>query len=335
MKYLNNFLSIRAKRNAYNRSTAKERACHLEELFIRHNGDIFPCCRVWPDRYYKIANLKESNLVNKIWKYHRYCTCDFYKLRESDFSQNFQYNMLNIEFGLKCQADCAMCCVDSSSWTGSYELFDNLRELISYCKPKEILVQGGEILIQNDTLGWLSILKNENPQLKISLVSNGNANITMLNTAENLFNRITFSIVGFQPETYHRIMNIRFGKTIEFIENLLIRGKVKVYLKYLLTPINLHEVNLFLSWAISHNPDRIAFTGSGINQYIKKDTFDNYWRIIFSRTATKIKKILIDQLETLRSNKINIYLDAETRIIFKISDDFISSNNLSNIINWH
>ena len=71
---------------------------------------------------------------------------------------------------------CVMCCVNAPDWRGQYDYYSQLEELIKQTQPEEILVQGGEVLIQKQSIEWLTQVKQDFPDIKISLVTNGNVN---------------------------------------------------------------------------------------------------------------------------------------------------------------
>jgi pyruvate-formate lyase-activating enzyme len=144
-----------------------------------------------------------------------------------------------------------MCCVDAPSFQGKYDKgnFDMLDTLISALRPNRILVQGGEILAQPDSINWLARLRQGMPNLGMEMVTNGN-NIKQIGYVTDTFDRITVSFVGFQPATYKVIMGMNVEMTKRFCVEVIASGKVRVYLKYLITPNNLHELPMFLEWAI-------------------------------------------------------------------------------------
>jgi len=216
-----------------------QRPCHFEELYVRHNGDVYPCCRVWDQKRMKIGHIEDPDLWQKIATFNSACECGEYRLRKCSSGDKHNYQFLNIELSLVCQGSCAMCCVNAPGWKGSYHYFDSLNQLLDYCHPRELLLQGGEILVQKQSLEWVrSVRKQFGSDLHISLVSNGNVNQDMIEIVEFLFNRVTLSIVGFQPQTYETIMGMDIDKVKSFAEQLSRNQKVILYLKSLLSGIS-------------------------------------------------------------------------------------------------
>jgi len=219
--------------------------------------------------------------------------------------------------------------VKAPEWRGSYNYYDSLTRLVNRCNPKEILVQGGEVLIQKKSMDWISDIKNSNPNLRISLVTNGNVNQDITNRASEIFERVTISFPGFQPESYNIITGMDVNKSKQFAKHLLECG-VDVHLKFLLTPINIHESTSFLNWAISLNPQRIVFSDSYVNSYINKETSDLYWEKIFSRNAEKFKNYILLNKEKIENGHTIICFDNESLMRrFEIDEEFVRKNQLS------
>ncbi|OVE74418.1 hypothetical protein BVX94_00405, partial [bacterium B17] len=112
------------------------------------------------------------------------------------------------------------------------------------------MVQGGEVLVQKKSLGWVRLIKEKHPSIKLSIVTNGNVGLEMVDVVEHLFSEVFVSVVGFQSETYKAVMGLNIEKTKTFVEKLLANNNIEVIPKFLITPINIHEVSLFLKWII-------------------------------------------------------------------------------------
>lgn len=320
-----------------NIASCTERACHYNELFVRSNGDVYPCCLVWNNNKLKIGHLSDSDILNKIENYSATCSCERFKLITGKGGTK-NYSLLNIELSYKCQGQCAMCCVNAPDYIENYNTsyFDILGNLISSLSPKELLVQGGEILVQAESIEWLTKIKQATPEMSISLVTNGN-NIKMVDYVSRTFNRITVSFVGFQPATYKTIMGLNIETTKQFCEKVIRQGNTRVYLKYLITPNNLHELPLFLEWAIRLAPEMIYFADANTRQYINENTNDHYWAKIIDRTLKEITKVLRSNKEFLESELNNrfeyIGIGGEsTRCLFSIDNKYIVANDLTKIL---
>lgn len=207
-------IAYRVKRALTNRLTMHQgghrqmRPCHLHELFINHEGNIYPCCITWGRPDMLIGHLADINIEEKILKYNQRCSCEQYHLRKANKNEPINIGLLNIEFSLACQGQCAMCCVDAPSWKGKYDYYDALTAIFNLLSPRQLVVQGGEVLIQKKTMAWLETIKNKSPETSIGLVTNGNVSLAIVPAVESIFDSVAISMVGFQPETYNRIMGM-------------------------------------------------------------------------------------------------------------------------------
>jgi uncharacterized radical SAM superfamily Fe-S cluster-containing enzyme len=217
----------------YRKATGIVIPCHYSGLFIRSDGVLFPCCDVRDVDALRIAHIDDAALFEKIKSYDKVCSCDHYKLRVGYENEVPKYRLLNIEVSLVCQAICAMCCVNAPDSRGKYDYYDSVMKFVKEIKPEIVLLQGGEVLIQEKTYRWVDQLKDECTEVKVYAVTNGNISCDKIENVEKGYERLYVSFVGFQPETYRAIMGLSLDKTISFVELLIERGKVQVYLKYL------------------------------------------------------------------------------------------------------
>jgi len=146
--------------------------------------------------------------------------------------------------------------------------------------------------VQRESLDWIATLRRRLPDTPLLLATNGSVGLDMLPEVEALFDAVHFSIVGFQPETYRAIMGLDIERTKALAEALCRGGKTRVQLKFMATPNNIHEIPLFLTWALATGAKNIAVETINIGQYILLDTFDDYWRKIFRRTGREVRRIL-------------------------------------------
>jgi MoaA/NifB/PqqE/SkfB family radical SAM enzyme len=315
-------------------SLRQYRSCHINELFINSKGEVYPCCRVWTRSDMLIGYISDSDILEKI---HRFsppeCACNKYVIRKATPDEAVDYKVINIELSLACQAKCAMCCVNAPEWKGSYDCYQHIIALISKLACVDaIVVQGGEVLIQSESLKFVEQLKKITPKNTcFRIVSNANVGTELLEKVESLFDHIAISIVGFQEETYRKIMGIKLDKTIKFAEALIARQRIRVTLKFLLTPLSFHEVNLFLNWALNLAPVNVTIYDSGFRGYINENTEDKYWLKIIDRTIMDVKKELQQcNIDKLKVNNTVIYI--QNLNFFEIDNNFIVSNGLDGII---
>lgn len=318
------------RRYAYYTSAGPAKSCHLDSLFINHEGFVYPCCRVWQLKSLEIGHINDGDLIEKILKFNKSCSCHIAKLRPASPQESIRG--LNIEVSLACQGKCAMCCVHAPDWHGNYDYYDALKRFIIAAQPKTIHVQGGEVLIQKKTINWLGDIKDIKPDIELTLATNGNAEADMVPMVNKLFNAVYMSIVGFQPETYKRVMGLDIDKTKHFIEKLVSTNVVKLQLKFMSTAINIHEAGLFFDWAVKLHRVDIAFADTSVKMYLNFKTFDNYWNKILLRTAEDLKRRIVEAKPFLLSAKRKVYLDVGMRDLFNITPAWIRENNLDEII---
>lgn len=306
-------------------SPARVSPCHALELFVKHDGLVYPCCRVGggdgqvDDHAAKIiGHVSDPGLMDAIRAYAGPCRCPGRRLRPLSPDEPLRGGRLNIELSLACQGRCAFCCVFAPEFAGGYGLFDQLERLIKAYSPGDILVQGGEVLVQPQSLAWIGAMRERYPGIPWILITNGCADETMLATVERLFEAVHFSIGGFAPQTYKAVMGLDFERTKRFAEGLCRGGRTRVQLKFMATPSNIHEIPLFLRWAMELSPASVAVETISIGQYVNMNTFDSYWSKIFERTGRETKRVLDsrDQAapgpEVLLSDEARRLLDLDT-----------------------
>ena len=140
--------------------------------FVKSDGYIYPCCKIWGNESLRIGHIDDPDISERIVQFDKTCKCEFNELRRANPDETRRIALLNIEFSLACNGKCAMCSVGVPEWTEDYNGYDKLAELIDAFKPEELFVQGGEVLIQKKTLNWLQDVKGKYPNTKMSIVSN-------------------------------------------------------------------------------------------------------------------------------------------------------------------
>jgi len=223
-----------------------ERPCHYRELFVASNGDVYPCCLTWNKPALRIGHITDPDLEERLLSFDGSCRCSSFTLRKGKPSDKREYK-LNVETGLACNGRCAMCCVDAPSSHSPYLYYGELDRLIETLPAiNHLVVQGGEVLIQKKTMDWLRALSLRRPEIPLALITNGNVEADTVPFVESLFFNVLVSVYGFQDETYRRITRMELEKTLRFAGDLVKRKRTTVHLKYLVTPLNLHELPLFL-----------------------------------------------------------------------------------------
>jgi len=308
-----------------------KRTCHFHELFITHKGEIFPCCMTCWRRDMKIGHIHDDNLIESLRNFYSPCSCARFQLRKGLPEKKITVDYINIEVSLLCQGKCALCGVNAPSWQGQYDYYDALNHLLDTLQPRQILVQGGEVLIQSETLDWIGQLRQRFPNLKITISTNGNRDLEMIDRVEELFSGVNISFIGFQPATYEVAMGMEVAKAVRFAEELAKRGKVRLVLKLLTTPLTLHEFGIFLEWAIPLKPAEILVDDANTLQYIRMETYDNFWEKIFTRTREKLRAVLIKNRDILSvSGTVFGFSDKSIKILGLESgwEDFLAETGI-------
>ena len=312
------------------------RACHLYRLAVDSKGDVYPCCMVYRSAYHKIGNIRDPDLAQAIDSYERTCSCDVVKLRKKNNEDpTGDERILNLELSLVCQAECAMCCVGAPDWAGKYDRYAELTQLIRSQKPDSIVMQGGEVLIQPRSLDWAREIKSEFPRTKLRVVTNGNLEATMAPTLSGLFDSFVISFVGFQPETYRTIMGLDLGKTLAFAKALIEQRASEVTLKFLITPLGIHEVAQFIGEALQLQPNNILVAESGTRAYIVADTPDRFWGKIVDRSSRAVKRALCSAKDSLDRHDVKVHFETAAASLLDVHDAFLRSNGLETRVFTH
>jgi len=309
-----------------------DRPCHYRELFVASSGDVYPCCLTWNKPALRIGHITDTDLEARILAFDGSCRCSSFALRKGTPSDEREYK-LNVETGLACNGRCAMCCVDAPSSHGPYLYYGELDRLVDTLPAiNHMVVQGGEVLIQKKTTDWLRRLAARRPGLPLALITNGNVEADLVAFVESLFFNVLISLYGFQDETYRRITCMELEKTLRFAELLVTRNKTTVHLKYLVTPLNLHELPLFLRWAIALGPETISVIDSNTAHYINRDTPDRYWALIIERTGEEVRSVLAGESSRLAGSHTVVLLDALSREMFGLDQGFIEKKGLAGTV---
>lgn len=303
-----------------------ERACHLDFPFITQTGDVYPCCRTGGADYYRIGNISDSDFLKKMQEFSEPCSCHGYRLRPA--GEGERVRGLSIETSLACQATCSVCCVNAPAWNQEWDRYEELSRLVDSVKPETVIVQGGEVLVQKDTMRWLAELKERHPEVQLNLVTNGNVPLTWVERVEELFRKVTVSFVGFQPETYENNMGLHVERSMAFTEALAAGGKVRVAPKFLVTPTGIPDVNPFLKWALSLRPPQIHFFDAQTIDRIGGTADDPFWMETIERTSRKLKANLVRHRDELRENPTVICLEPPVDDLLGIDQAFLEKYEL-------
>ena len=310
--------------------TQEVRVCHFRKISIRKNGNIFPCCLAW--QHTLLGNIFDENIFETIEHKNINCECPLFKYRNIEPNEKPELKYLHLEFSNECQARCVCCAQQKEKLENEDIHLSKITEFIERYKPENIISIGGEVLIQKKTLDWLISVKEKHPEIKFDIVTNLCVKQETLERIKNVFDYMTVSILGFSENTYNSIMGLDFNRTLKNIDFMMNNTNTKVRLKYLLMPTNMYEMNSFLNWALSKNPEKIYL--HNIREFKQiANTDEIYWQKSFVPLEKSIKKTLIDNKEKILStNKHYISVHQYASEFLHIDDKFIDENGFTNII---
>jgi len=314
------------------KANVPEKVCHYHELFVRSDGSIYPCCSVWGRQDMMIGHLNDDDLKQRMVEFHSICYCESYKLIKARNNEQQEYDIITLELSLECQGSCAMCCARAPEWKGKYNLYDSLDLLLKTHTPKKIIFQGGEVLIQKKSMEWISHLKAVYPYVHFLLVTNGNVNVSLAKICKDLFSEVIISFVGYHPCTYKTVMGMNVEAVKKFAESIIREGGIDVTLKYLVTPLTIHEIADFCKWAISAHPQSIRLSNANVAAYLNFSTGDKYWEKIIDRTGNGLRQLLVDQYDAINGGNTKIEIESSLLQLFKVNESFIRKNKLEGYV---
>ena len=120
-------------------------------------------------------------------------------------------------------------------------------------------------------------------------------------------------------------MNIDFNKTKEFIKMVIQETDIPVKLKYLITPLNMHEAPIFLDWAVTQRSNAIELVDAAPLNYIKLGMEIPFWETIIARTGHSLREALKKNADALNNLCCTVGCSAFTRDYLGINQEFASS----------
>ncbi|OGV55852.1 MAG: hypothetical protein A2017_07570 [Lentisphaerae bacterium GWF2_44_16] len=310
----------------------KPRICNYNEIFIKADGTVYPCCRLWFRDEYKIGHVTDADIAEKILSFYKPCKCELFVFRKPLPEEKYDFKRFNIETSMFCQAKCAMCCTKSPDYSGRADspYLEYWIKLIDRLKPRSLTLQGGEVLVQKKTIQCLKTIKEKYPEMKLHCVSNMSVDASRIDELEYIFDGFDISMVGFQHETYDAIMGLDIERTRKTIEELLRRKKQTIMIKYLLVPLNVHEVSAWLQWCIDSGAESLQIAYASGWEWVKADTQYGFWSKIFDRASAKLKKTLIKNFkEGNAAGRLSFEKNAAE--FLSVSREFAEENSLSGI----
>jgi hypothetical protein len=227
-----------------------------------------------------------------------------------------------------------MCVVHAPFWKGTYNMYGLLSDFIGRLTPppRIIVVQGGEVLTQEKTLNFLFGQKNKNPGTQFYLITNGNVKGKIINKVKKLFSAMTISIVGFQKQTYTTIMSLDIDTVKYFVEEMTGNSNVEINLKFLTTPLNIHEICLFLDWALPLHPQSIDIADANTAHYINMSTEIPYWNVVRARAGKELMRYLQDHQQQFLAHKIRLCYPPSLFGLLKIEQNHLKAMKVAGLL---
>lgn len=306
------------------------RPCHYQDLFVRHDGDLFPCCLTRDNERFKIGNIRDEDITDRLAGYDiGQCQCPEWAFnsifRPAGPEDRVDIAMLNVELSLFCNSACAMCCVHSPQYTKDFgkpdaSTHEGILRLFARFKPHGAYFQGGEVLVQPEAFGLVEAIRKQSPEMPIALITNANVPQCSIERAAELYDSFCIGFYGFQPHTYKTVTGLDIQRAKRSVRWLTERDRKKVCLKYLSTAVSFHEAPLFLEWALDVKPQSIMLVDADTQNYVRyakpegevrfgNTSFplnDLYWDKIFTRTKKRIDTILETNSAYIRDNGISV-----------------------------
>lgn len=336
------FLTLKEFSNLY--LDRPKKACQYEFLFTDAYGDVYPCCHIVPEL--KIGKLTDPDLKDKIASYAPLggCSCARGVLSSSDVPEKERhFSRIAIEVGGACQAACTYCYENNlENYRKPYRYFPELQKLILDSEVETIVLLGGEVFFQEDTMSFLKELKRRRPGLSVQVATNGGASEKNWNDICNMADVLEITFNGFSQESFRVITKTLEIETVKrFCEHLAAsRPRVDFTLVFMASPMVIHEIIPFLRWALCLNPSAILLHHADVYRY-PSDTFSEaeeehwrgssfqwgnemYWRPILSRIKFEVQSIL-ENHSSACGYKPAIVADWQMEDLLEISDEYLQN----------
>ena len=78
----------------------KKRPCHFWQPFVKSDGYIYPCCKIWGNSNLRIGHLQDPDIIERFIQYDQQCQCEGYQLCKAEPAEIHTIKLLNIEKSL-------------------------------------------------------------------------------------------------------------------------------------------------------------------------------------------------------------------------------------------
>lgn len=308
-------------------------------LFLNEKGEIFPCPKAPINNL--IGHINEHDIVERIIEYiPRECECTIGSLREANSEEkkggivNF-----NMEIGGECNGACVFCFQKTlSTFRKHFPFYKELEEfLIRLKNAKTATIFGGEVTIQPETLRIISMI-NKDIGTKVTVVTNGAIPHNKYATLCDIIDSFQVSFYGFTVESVRMISRLNIKQIKNFCEYLSAHNK-QFDVKFVLSPLVIHELIPFLEWSLSLNVSHVMvyyaiLPSEDYESTGRRDVSSfsglvpEYWNPIIKRVSQEVKAFFVRNTNRIQEKGINYIFNREVLKILGISPSFIRELNI-------
>jgi len=308
----------------------REAPCHFTRPFLDRQGNLYPCCFVNAQPEFIIGNVRDDDLVEKLYAFDTKCQCGFHKFRK--WKEGDKLGPLNIQTSLMCHGKCAVCYVSAPLKKETVELdYDKALEFLRKLKPTVLFMEGGEVPLQKRALQFVANIKKEiNPQV-LHLLTNGCYKPEMATRLADLFNRFTVSYMGFSKNVYYHETMLDVDVTNAFTREIH-RRVGDIGFRYICTPLSMIEAGDFLNFAVELTKSHVIYADCDINQYVKNpEATPMYWPQVIQRAQMRFKEALLLNRDKLKENNFVVKFEPRTAALLGITEEFVKRLKVPNI----
>lgn len=253
-------------------TTSDPRFCiaPFSTLFIRASGDVLPCCshhspdvaigNIFHDSVDEILYGARAHL-NRQRAFDLTLSCNGCKFKhkvinpknhvvDRSFVDNWNEGMigkLQVEIGYFCNSRCSFCDQPHMS-KGSLPL-DKIKEIVQRCRPKKIMVQGGEVYYNAGGPEFVEWLADNKGDALTFMHTNCVLPVKFAKTCLDGLDDISLNLYGASPGTFSAVTGLKLEKAIAFIEELVaLRARPEntrhptLHFKMTTCPTTFHEI---------------------------------------------------------------------------------------------
>lgn len=308
--------------------------CHLYMLFLNEKGEIYPCPRTPVNNL--IGYISDPDIVERIIDYvPQECECAIGSLREANSEEKSEGIVnFNMEIGGECNGSCVFCFQKTlSTFRKHFPFYKDLEAfLIRLKSSKTATIFGGEVTVQPETLRLISMMKKE-IGTSVTIVTNGAIPHNNYASLCDIIDGFQVSFYGFNMESVRMISKLNLKQIKDFCEYLSEHNR-RLDVKFVLSPLVIHELQPFLEWSLSLNVSHVMvyyaiLPSEDYERTGRRDvsSFDNlvpeYWTPIIKRVSNEVKSFFIKNKKQIQEKGINYIVNREVLNLLEIPSSFL------------